>query len=358
VLEAMTRWGEEVTMKALVLAGGTGSRLRPLTFSMPKQLIPVANKAVLRHCLENIRAMGVRQVGIVVGEHGARIRAALGAGSGLGLHISYIHQETPAGLAHCVRIAADFLGDEDFVLYLGDNVVVGDLAGAADEFRSSRPAAKLLLAKVADPHRYGVADVRPDGTVRSVVEKSPCPPSDLAIIGVYFFTPAICAAVRRIEPSPRGELEITDAIQYLVDTGNTVSAQQFTGLWKDTGTVEDLLDCNRLLLDRLRSDIAGALDGTSAVHGAVVVERGARVARSVLRGPVVLGAGSVVEDSHIGPYVSIGPDCKVQGATVRDSVLLAGAVVRGEPSVTGSITDGWLRVGAPVPTSVQDRSVS
>ncbi|GAA2677053.1 glucose-1-phosphate thymidylyltransferase [Actinoplanes palleronii] len=345
-------------MKALVLAGGTGSRLRPLTYSLPKQLIPVANEPVLRHCLENIRVMGVRQVGIVHGEHGEQIRAAFGDGSALGLHLTYIRQERPAGLAHCVRIAADFLADEDFVLYLGDNVVVGDLAGAADEFRAHRPAAKLLLATVDDPSRYGVADLRPDGGLRAVVEKSPRPPSHLAIMGVYFFTSAICAAARRITPSARGELEITDAIQHLIDAGQTVSARPFTGLWKDTGTVEDLLDCNRLLLDRLPPEIAGEVDAGTVVHGSVTVERGARVTRSVLRGPLVLGAGTVVEDSQIGPYVAVGPECKVQNAVVRGSILLAGAVIRGHPPVIGEITNGWWHMRAPANPSVQDWSAS
>ncbi|GHI52916.1 glucose-1-phosphate thymidylyltransferase [Streptomyces rubradiris] len=345
-------------MKALVLAGGSGSRLRPLTLSMPKQLIPVANEPVLRHCLRNIRAMGIRQVGVVEGEHGDQIRAALGDGAALGLDLTYIRQDTPAGLAHCVRIAAGFLGNEDFVLYLGDNVVVGDLAGAAEEFRSSRPAAKLLLAKVADPSQYGVAGLRADGNVRAVVEKSPCPPSDLAIMGVYFFTPEICAAVDRISPSPRGELEITDAIQYLIDAGGTVSAQPFTGLWKDTGTVEGLLACNRLLLDGLPPNIAGVVDAASVVHGDVTVESGARVTRSVLRGPLVLGAGSVVEDSVLGPYVALGPQCRVRKAVVRDSILLGGSVVRGGPPVTGEISNGRLRVTAPATSSAEDRSAS
>jgi glucose-1-phosphate thymidylyltransferase len=340
-------------MRALVLAGGSGSRLHPLTSSMPKQLIPVANEPVLLHCLRNIRAMGIREIGIVDGRHGDQIRAALGNGSAWDLNITYIRQDTPAGLAHGVRIAADFLGDEDFVLYLGDNVVVGDLAGAADEFRSSRVAAKLLLAKVADPSRYGVADVGPDRAVRAVVEKSATPPSDLAIMGIYFFTRDIHAAVHRIGPSPRGELEITDAIQHLIDAGAAVSAQTFTGLWKDTGTVEDMLDCNRALLDLLRPDIAGAVDAASAVRGDVTVESGARVSRSVLRGPLVVATGTVVEDSEIGPYAAIGPDCRVQKAVVRDSILLAGTVVRGRPPVTGQITDGRLRVTAPASPSAR-----
>ena len=340
-------------MKALVLAGGSGSRLHPLTSSMPKQLIPVANEPVLLHCLRNIRAMGIREAGVVDGRHGDQIRAALGDGSAWGLHLTYIRQDIPAGLAHAVRLAADFLGEEDFVLYLGDNVVAGDLAGAADEFRSSRVAAKLLLTKVTDPSRYGVADVGPDGAVRAVVEKSPAPPSDLAIMGVYFFTSEIHAAVNRIVPSPRGELEITDAIQHLIDAGAAVSAQTFSGLWKDTGTVEDMLDCNRMLLGLLRPDIAGVVDAASAVHGDVTVERGARVTRSVLRGPLVVATGTVVEDSEIGPYAVIGPHSKVHGAVVRDSILLAGAVVRGRPPVTGQITDGRLRVAAPASRSAR-----
>ena len=324
-------------MKALVLAGGTGSRLRPLTYSMPKQLIPVAGRPVLEHCLANVRALGVREVGIVVGDHAEQITEVFGDGTRYGLRITYLHQERPAGLAHCVLLAREFLGDDDFVMYLGDNILVGDLGTATAQFREERPAARLLVAKVSQPNCYGVVELDAGDAVLSVAEKAEEPPSDLAIIGVYFFTSAIIAAAGRIGPSARGELEITDAIAELIEQGLRVVASRFSGIWKDTGTVDDLLECNRLLLAELPPRVQGDVDAESVLRGPVVVEPGATVVRSTIQGPALIGAGSRVEDSVIGPSVSIGTDCTVIGAGVTDSILMAGAAVRGLAEVTGSL---------------------
>ncbi|GLZ37787.1 glucose-1-phosphate thymidylyltransferase [Actinokineospora sp. NBRC 105648] len=324
-------------MKALVLAGGVGSRLRPLTYCLPKQLIPVAGRPVLEHCLADIRALGVTEVGIVVGEHAAQIEAAIGDGSRLGLRVTYLHQDRPAGLAHCVLIAADFLAGEDFVMYLGDNILVGDVAAVADEFRARRPAARLLVAKVSRPDCYGVVELGPDDTVLSVVEKAENPPSDLAIVGVYFFTAAIVGAAGRIVPSARGELEITDAIARLIEDGEAVVASRFTGIWKDTGTVEDLLECNRLLLADLPPAVRGDVDVESDLRGPVVVEAGATVIRSTIQAPALIRAGSVVRDSTIGPSVAVSENCVVTDADVADSILMAGTEIRGPVRLTGSL---------------------
>lgn len=324
-------------MKALVLSGGTGARLRPLTHSMPKQLVPLANKPVLRYCLETIRETGVTEVGIIVGRHAAEVAAALGDGSDLGLRLTYLHQEAPLGLAHCVLVAADFLGGEDFLMYLGDNMLIGGIAEIAEEFRATRPDAKVLVVKVPDPQHYGVAELDPDGRVLALAEKPAVPRSDLALMGVYFFTAAIHEAVRRIGPSARGELEITDAIQWLVEQGRPVLAQEYGGYWKDTGKVADLLECNRIVMDRLTADVRGQVDGDSVLTGAVVVEPGARVTGSRLTGPVVVAAGAVVRDSRVGPYTALARGSEVIGSWIEDSIVLDDASIRGVSGIHGSL---------------------
>ncbi|MFD8480067.1 glucose-1-phosphate thymidylyltransferase [Kitasatospora sp. NPDC059673] len=324
-------------MKALVLSGGSGTRLRPFTYSMPKQLIPIANRPVLEHVLENIRELGVTEIGMIVGERRPEIEAVLGDGTRLGVRITYLRQEQPLGLAHTVTVAREFLGDDDFVMYLGDNMLPNGIAQIAEEFRANRPAAQVVVHKVADPRAFGVAEVGPDGAVQRLVEKPEQPRSDLALIGVYFFTPAIHRAVAGIEPSARGELEITDAIQWLVTEGAQVSASEYRGYWKDTGRVDDVLDCNRELLDGLRRSVAGEVDETSELIGEVLVEPGAKVIRSRIEGPAVIGAGSVIEDSHIGPHTSIGRDCVLRDTHVSYSIALDGATVRGVTGVHGSL---------------------
>lgn len=324
-------------MKALVLAGGTGSRLRPFSYSMPKQLIPIANKPVLEHVLDNIRDIGVTEIGIIVGNHATEIADALGDGSRLGVRITYIPQDRPAGLAQTVQLARGFLGDDDFVMYLGDNMLPEGIGEAAAEFRALRPAAQVLVAQVEDPRAFGVAEVDADGVVERLVEKPPVPRSNLALIGVYFFTPAVHEAVDAIEPSARGELEITDAIQWLVTGGRTVRAQEYAGYWKDTGRVEDVLECNRMLLDGVTRRVEGETDEDTVLIGNVVLEPGARVVRSFVVGPVVIGAGTLLQDSHVGPYTSIGRDCVLTDAHLDHSIALDGASVSGVRGLRGSL---------------------
>ncbi|MCE7000780.1 glucose-1-phosphate thymidylyltransferase [Saccharothrix sp. S26] len=332
-------------MKALVLAGGKGTRLRPFTYSMAKQLVPVANTPVLAHCLENIRSIGVREVAVVVGGGEVEIQSVIGDGAQLGLEITYLVQESPLGLAHCVQIAGDFLGDDDFVMYLGDNVVADGIGDAAERFRAQRPDAQVLVAKVDDPRQYGVVEVDHDGRVHVLAEKPLHPRSDLAIVGVYFFTAAVHEAVADLRPSHRGELEITDALQWLVNRGRVVTASDYTGYWRDIGSADGLLDCNRVLLQRLTPGVRGRVDSTSTVRGEVVVEEGAVVTGSELVGPLVIGAGAVVNGSHIGPSTSVGPGCLVENSTITDSILLDGAQVHGARDLRRSLIGRWAKVG-------------
>jgi glucose-1-phosphate thymidylyltransferase len=324
-------------MKGLVLAGGLGTRLRPFSHSMPKQLVPVANKPVLLHVLDALREAGVTDVGIVVGDRAAAIRAAVPAQGGSGLAVTYLHQPAPLGLAHAVAVARDFLADDEFVMYLGDNIVVGGIAPFAETFRRDRPAAQLVLTKVPDPQRYGVAEVDGHGAVTALAEKPAKPRSDLAIMGVYFLTPAIHEAIAQIAPSQRGELEITDAVQRLVDQGRPVRGERFEGFWRDTGTVDDVLECNQHLLDALPARVLGGVDGDSQLTGPVDVAPGAQITRSRVIGPVMLGAGTRVEDSVIGPYTTIGAGCAVSRCGVEYSMLLDGACLRGVPGIHHSL---------------------
>ncbi|MEU4209721.1 glucose-1-phosphate thymidylyltransferase [Streptomyces sp. NPDC026206] len=324
-------------MKALVLSGGTGTRLRPISHSMPKQLIPIANKPVLEHVLGNIRDLGITEVGVVVGTQLRAISAALGDGSAHGVRLTYLPQDEPLGLAHCVRLARDFLGDDDFVMYLGDNMLPEGVQGLADRFRTTRPAAQVVVHKVPDPSACGVAEVAADGTVLRLVEKPAHPLTDLAMVGVYFFTPAIHEAVAAIGPSARGELEITDAIQWMVERGDDIRAVEYTGYWMDTGRIEDVLECNRELLRGLRRSVTGQVDGASEITGPVVVEAGARVVRSRIEGPAVIGAGTLVEDSRVGPHTSIGDDCVLRATDLADSIVLDGASVCRVRGVRGSV---------------------
>jgi glucose-1-phosphate thymidylyltransferase len=307
-------------LKGLVLSGGAGTRLRPITHTSAKQLVPVANKPVLFYGLESLRDAGVRDVGIVVGDTHAEIEAAVGDGAQFGLAVTYIRQEAPLGLAHAVLTAEDFLGDAPFVMYLGDNLLRDGIEDLVAEFRESDADAMILLQRVPDPQSYGVAELS-EGRVVRLVEKPADPKSDLALVGVYMFTPAILAAAKAISPSARGELEITDAIQYLIDQGLRVDPSVVTGWWKDTGKLEDILEANRLILDVLEPRIDGTLEG-STIEGRVVVEAGARLVNSSVRGPAIIGAGALVEDAYVGPYSAISSGVVIRRAEVEHSIFL------------------------------------
>jgi len=324
-------------MKALVLAGGHGTRLRPITHTSAKQLIPVANKPVIFYALESIRDAGISDVGIIVGDTAAEVQAAIGDGSELGIRVTYIPQEAPLGLAHCVIIARDFLGDDDFVMFLGDNFLVGGIRDFVEDFQDSSYDAKILLTEVPNPEHFGVAFLDEDGNVVKLVEKSSNPPSNLALVGVYIFRPSIHEAVRAIKPSWRGELEITDAIQWLLDSGHSVSSELVTGYWKDTGRLEDILECNRKVLETISDENRGSVDRASDLVGRVVLEEGAVVERSHIRGPAIIGRNSVVRDSYIGPFTSIYHNCTIVESEIEHSIVLEGAIIEGVPRIHDSL---------------------
>ena len=326
-------------MRGLILSGGAGTRLRPITYTSAKQLVPVANKPILFYGLEHMAEAGIVEVGIVIGDTGNEIKAAVGDGSRWGLRVTYLPQEAPLGLAHCVLIASDFLGDEDFVMYLGDNLLQQGIKAFVDHFEAERgdATAQILLCKVPDPQRFGVAELDAGGAVLRLVEKPADPPSDLALVGIYLFDRRIHDAVRAIEPSTRGELEITDAIQWLLDQGLHVRAQVLDGWWIDTGKLTPLLEANRLILETLDRRIDGTVDEESRVDGRVVVQPGARIERSTVRGPAIIGEGTRIVDSYVGPFTAVYHDCEVVNSEVEHSVLLENSRIIDAGRITDSL---------------------
>lgn len=329
-------------MKALILAGGEGTRLRPITHTRAKQLVPVANKPILFYGIEAMVAAGIEEIGVITGATGPEVRAALGDGSDFGAKITYIPQDAPLGLAHCVLIASDFLGADDFVMYLGDNLLEQDLAAFIGAFEAARasaepPAAQILLKQVPDPHRFGIATLDDQGHVVELIEKPEEPASDLALVGVYLFDATIHDAVRAIAPSPRGELEITDAIQWLISNGKRVRTELLTGWWIDTGKLTPLLEANRLLLEKVETRIDGTVDAESSLDGRVIVAEGAQIVNSTIRGPVAIGRGTRIVDSFIGPFSAIGNDCSVIHSEIEHSVVMDSSQVLHIPRLEDSL---------------------
>ena len=329
-------------MKALILAGGAGTRLRPITHTSAKQLVPVANKPILFYGIEAMAAAGIKEIGIIVGDTRAEVMSTVGDGSQFGVAVTYIPQDAPLGLAHCVLIAQEFLGTDDFVMYLGDNLLEQDLSAFVHAFETARngaepPTAQILLKRVPDPHRFGIATLDANGNVVHLVEKPADPPSDLALVGVYLFDHTIHTAVASIDPSPRGELEITDAIQWLIDQGYRVRTELLTGWWIDTGKLTPLLEANRLLLEKIETRLDGSVDGASAIDGRVIVEAGAVVINSTIRGPVAIGAGARIVDSFIGPFTAIGDDCVITNSEVEHSVIMARSTITDIPRLEDSL---------------------
>jgi glucose-1-phosphate thymidylyltransferase len=335
-------------MKALVLAGGSGSRLRPITHTSAKQLLPVANKPVLFYVLEGIADAGIRDVGIIVGDTAPAIQAAVGDGRAFGLDATYIRQDAPLGLAHAVLIARDYLGADDFVMYLGDNFIVGGITPLVDEFSASRPDAQIMLTTVPDPRQFGVAELDEAGKVIGLAEKPSHPKSDLALVGVYLFTPAIHEAVQQLKPSGRGELEITEALQWLIEDGRKVASTLVTGYWKDTGNVADMLEVNRMVLEGMETRLLGRVDSASELIGRVLIETGAVVSRSRIVGPAIIGAGSRVTGSYIGPFTSVAADCAIIDSEIEYSIMLRGASVRGVGRIEASLIGHEVEV-TPAP---------
>jgi len=313
-------------MKGLILSGGKGTRLRPLTYTSAKQLVPVANKPVLFYGIEALVGAGIRDIGIVVGDTHAEIRAAVGSGERWGAKVTYIEQDAPRGLAHAVLISEPFIGNDPFVMYLGDNLLNRGIVEFVDQFVRESPAAQILLTPVPDPQMFGVAEL--DGnTVVRLVEKPKEPKTNLALVGVYMFGPEIFNSAKRIKPSFRNELEITDAIQDLIDRKLRVTPHLVDGWWKDTGKLEDMLEANRLILETLKPQNHGSVDAASRLEGTVVIEPGARVEHSVIRGPAIIGRGARIIHAYVGPFTSIGPDVEIRSAEIEHSIVLEGSLL-------------------------------
>lgn len=330
-------------LKGLILSGGAGTRLRPLTHTSAKQLIPVANRPVLFYGIDAMVEAGITEIGIVIApETGDEIREAVGDGSAFGASITWIVQDRPAGLAHAVLTARDFIGFSPFVTYLGDNLLRNGISGLVDAFRRGEPDAMVLLTSVPDPSSYGVAEVEADRIVR-LVEKPEDPPSDLALVGVYMFTSSIFDVSEGLEPSARGELEITEAIQALIDSGLNVDYEIVDGWWKDTGMLDDILEANRLVLEEVEADLSGTVED-SEMEGPVVLAEGAVVRKSTVTGPAIIGAGSLVENSRIGPNTTLSEDVVLRDSSIGNSIVLAGSKIE--------------RVGAHIEGSLLGRNVT
>ncbi|MCL4868338.1 MAG: glucose-1-phosphate thymidylyltransferase [Anaerolineae bacterium] len=326
-------------MKGLILSGGKGSRLYPLTYTKAKQLIPVANKPVLFRVIEAIRDAGIDEIGIVIGKTGPEIREAVGRGGRWGVNITYIEQNDPLGLAHAVKVSADFLGDDRFVMFLGDNVIQGGISGLISEFAHSHWNSQIVLTRVDHPEQYGVAELNPDGSILRLIEKPKEPPSDLALVGIYMFDHHVMEAVNSIKPSWRGEFEITDAIQWLVDHGHAVHPYIHRGWWIDTGAPDDMLRANDLVLEELEPKIEGFVDRNSDVDRRVTVEKGAEIINSIIRGPAIIGEDCRIVNSYIGPFTSIYHHVIVENSEIEHSMVLEQSMIT---DIRGRIQDSLI----------------
>jgi glucose-1-phosphate thymidylyltransferase len=316
-------------VKGLILSGGKGTRLYPLTYTSAKQLIPVANKPVLFRVIESIRDAGIEEIGIVVGDTAEEVKEAVGRGGRWGINVSYIQQDAPLGLAHAVKISSDFLDNDRFVMFLGDNVIEGGISKLISEFAHSDWNSQIVLTRVEHPERYGVAELDDDGKISRLVEKPKNPQSDLALVGIYMFDASILEAVLAIKPSWRGELEITDAIQWLVDHGNSVHPYIHRGWWIDTGEPGQMLEANDLVLEELDYQIEGYVDRDSKVGRRVTVEQGAEIINSVIRGPAIIGQDSRLVNSYIGPFTSIYHHVTIEDSEIEHSVVLEYSQIKG-----------------------------
>lgn len=319
-------------MKGLILSGGKGTRLRPITYTSAKQLVPVANKPVLFRVIESMRDAGLSDIGIVIGDTGAEVRSAVGDGSRWGVSITYIKQDEPLGLAHAVKISRDFIGDDPFALFLGDNCIQGGVKTLIDNFAASDWNAQIVLKRVQNPQQYGVAELNPDGSIQRLTEKPRQPRSDLALVGIYMFDARIWEAIAAITPSWRGELEITDAIQWLIEHGYSVFPYVHEGWWIDTGKRADMLDANRLVLEELEPRIDGYVDRDSQIVGKVIIEQGAEIINSVIRGPAIIGEHSRIINSYVGPFSSIYHHCTIEESEIEHSIILENCTITRIPN--------------------------
>ncbi len=332
-------------MKALILSGGKGSRLRPLTHTSAKQLLPIANKPIIFYGIESIAAAGIKEFAVIVGDTAEDVMREVGDGSRWGINITYIKQDQPLGLAHAVKISRDFMKDEPFIMYLGDNMLKEGIPELVAKFKSEKPNSLILLTKVPDPQQFGVAELDASGKIVKLTEKPKEPKSDLALVGVYLFDKTIFEAVDLIKPSKRGELEITDAISLLLETGHRVEHHVVSGWWKDTGKPSDLLEANQLILKDLPSKTIGSVDRPSEIKGNVVIEEGARIESSILEGPAVIGKNTLIKKAYIGPYTSISNDVVIEKSKVENSIIMEEVSICGvHHRITESIVGRGVRI--------------
>ncbi len=329
-------------MKALILSGGHGTRLRPLTYSQQKQLIPVANKPVLFYAIEDVVEAGIRDIGIIVGPNKEQVVETVSSVE-WDAEIEFIYQGEPRGLAHAILVAEDFLDDEEFVMYLGDNILKDGIVDHAEKFKKLNPDSLILLTEVENPQQFGVAELDENGRIKKLVEKPRIPPSSYALVGIYFFKQVIIEACKSIKPSWRNELEITDAIQWLIDNGYNVEASIVKGWWKDTGKPEDILEANRLVLDGIQPEGKGKVEN-SRVIGRVVIEEGALIKDSIVKGPCIIGRNCRIVNSYIGPYTSVGNGCEIEGTEVEDSVIMDGSKIVNAGRVIESLIGRNVRI--------------
>ncbi len=332
-------------MKGLVLSGGKGTRLRPLTFTGAKQLVPIANKPVLFYVLEDLVEAGVTDIGIVVGDTHEQVRAAVGDGSAFGARVTYIQQDQPLGLAHAVRIARPFLQDDPFVMFLGDNLIRDGIVSYVRDFEQGGMNSLIVLKEVPNPREFGIA-VLEHGRVTRLLEKPANPPTNLAVIGIYIFDNKVFEAVENLKPSPRGELEITDALQYLIEHGYRVEARHLTGYWTDTGKMDDMLEANRWVLEMLESRIEGDVDEGSVLHGRVAIGEGAVVSNSTIRGPVIIGRNTRIENCYVGPFTAIADDCVIQNSEIEHSIIMDACTIdAGGQRIEASLIGRNVQIG-------------
>lgn len=315
-------------MKGLILCAGKGTRMRPITYSLPKQLIPVANRPVIHYAFESFRQAGITELGIVVSDNRKDIEPLLGDGAEWGMTFTYIDQPETRGIAHAVLCAEEFVGDDTFLLYLGDNLLEKGVGGLVDAYHRGGQDAAIMLKEVPEPQHFGVAEVKGDKIV-SIKEKPRKPKSNLAVIGVYIFNPKVFEAAKSIKPSARGELEITDTISKLIEMGCEVTHHVVDGWWKDTGQKSDMIEANRALLNAVRGVIEGKVDGDSVIEGEVIVDAGAEVTGSRISGPAIIGRESRIVNSYIGPYTSIGDNVRVENSEIENSIVMSGATISG-----------------------------
>jgi glucose-1-phosphate thymidylyltransferase len=332
-------------MKGLILSGGHGTRLRPLTHTGPKQLIPIANKPVLFYAIEDLAEAGVKDIGIILGTNmPEKVQEAVGDGSKFGVKITYIQQGEPKGLAHAVAVSRDFISEESFIMYLGDNILKSGVEEFVEGFEESNYQARILLQRVKNPKQFGVAELNDQGDVINLIEKPPEPKSDLALVGIYLFKSSIFQAIERIKPSWRGELEITDAIQELLNTNQKVDSHIVKGWWKDTGKPEDVLEANHLILDVLQPQSLGDVEEGAKISGRVAIGKGTVIRKdSVIRGPVIIGDNCEI-DAYIGPYTSIGDNSRIIGGEIESSIVMGDALIECNERIVESLIGNHCKI--------------